>query len=123
MANNTTSPMDVTGKAAENAAKARAKEIAERQDEISIMRQAEASSLANDVFDPKKPDAPLILDEIEEVGVSVNGDNMVIIRTTHDIEDMTFGVGNTYSFKANVKYRVPMELASHLASLGYTWVQ
>jgi len=120
---NSTSPMDVTGKAAENAAKARAKEIAERQDEISIMRQAEASSLANDVFDPKKPDAPLILDEIEEVGVSVMGDNMVIIRTTHDIEDMTFGVGNNYSFKANVKYRVPMELASHLASLGYTWVQ
>lgn len=121
MVSASTSPMDATGKAAERAAKARAKELAERQDEISLVRQAEAESLANDVFDPKKPDAPLVLDEIEEVGVQVRGDEMVIIRTSHDIEEMTFGVGNTYSFKANVKYRVPKALAAYLTQLGYTW--
>ena len=121
MANNTTSPMDATGRAAEKAAKERSKEIADRQDEISLVRQQEAASLQNDVFDPKQPDVPLVLDEIEEVGVAVKGNEMVIIRTTHDIEEMTFGVGNTYTFKANVKYRVPLALAKHLARLGYTW--
>lgn len=121
MATASTSPMDATGKAAESAAKARAKELAERQDEIALVRQAEAVSLANDVFDPLKPDTPLVIDEIEEVGVSVRGDDMVIIRTMHDIEDMTFGIGNNYSFKANVKYRVPKKLANYLTSLGYTW--
>jgi len=114
--------MDVTGKAAENAAKARAKELAERQDEISLIRQAEAVSLENDVFDPQHPSAPLLIDEVEEVGVALKDDGMVIIRTTHDIEEMTFGVGNHYTFKQGVKYRVPRALAAHLAQLGYTWV-
>jgi hypothetical protein len=113
--------MDATGKAAEDAAKARAKEIAARKDEISLVRQQEAVSLENDVFDPKQPDVPLVLDEVEDLGVAVKGDDMVIIRTMHDIEDMTFGVGNNYSFKAGVKYRVPLSLARHLARLGYTW--
>lgn len=122
MANKPTSPMDATGRAAELAAKANAKVLADRADEISISRQAEAESLERDVFDPKKPDAPILLDEIEEVGVSVNNDK-VVIRTHHDIEDMTFGVGNTYSFKAGVKYSVPRELAAYLNDLGYTWVQ
>ena len=122
MANKPTSPMDATGRAAELAAKANAKVLADRAEEISISRQVEAESLERDVFDPKKPDAPILIDEIEEVGVSVNNDK-VVIRTHHDIEDMTFGVGNTYSFKAGVKYSVPRELAAYLNDLGYTWVQ
>lgn len=122
MANQKTSPMDATGLAAEKAAKARAKELAEREGEISLVRQAERESLENDVFDPKNPDQPLLIDEVETVGVNVKDDGMVIIRTMHDIEDMTFGVGNNYSFKAGVKYRVPKGLADYLASLDYIWV-
>ena len=116
-----TSPMDATGRAAEDAAKRNAAELNKRKDEISISRQVEAESLARDVFDPKKPDAPILIDEIETVGVSVNNDT-VIIRTNSDIEDMTFGVGNTYSFKQGVKYSVPRELAQYLARLGYVWI-
>lgn len=122
MANKPTSPQDATGRAAELAAKANAKVLADRAEEISISRQLEAESLERDVFDPKKPDEPLLIDEVEEVGVSVNNDK-VIIRTHQDIEEMTFGVGNTYSFKAGVKYSVPRELAAYLNQLGYTWVQ
>ena len=122
MANKPTSPQDATGRAAELAAKANAKALQDRAEEISISRQVEAESLERDVFDPKKPDAPIFIDEIEEVGVSVNNDK-VVIRTHQDIEDMTFGVGNTYSFKAGVKYSVPRELAAYLGQLGYTWVQ
>ena len=120
MANTPTSPLDATGRAAETAAKKNAAELKKRKDEISIAAQIEAESLENDVFDPKHPDAPLVLDEIENVGVSTAGD-MGVIRTITDIEDMTYGVGNTFTFKAGVKYRVPSGLAAYLEQLGYIW--
>lgn len=125
MANKPTSPQDMTGRAAEEAAKRNAAELAARKDEISISRAAEAASLENDVFDPKKPDQPILIDEIEEVGVSVNNDT-VIIRTISDIDDMTFGVKNgtpqNYTFKAGVRYKVPRELANYLQGIGYLWL-
>jgi hypothetical protein len=125
VANKPTSPQDTTGRAVEDAAKRNAAELAARQDEIALSRQAEATSLENDVFDPKRPDAPILLDEVEEVGVNVAADNFVIIRTISDIEDMTYGVVNgapqNYTFKAGVKYKVSADLASYLARLGYTW--
>ena len=120
MANKATSPLDATGLAAEKAAKANAEALRKRQDEISITAQIEAESLENDVFDPKAPDAPLVLDEIENVGVSTAND-MVVIRTITDIDEMTYGVGNHYTFKAGVKYRVPSGLANYLEQLGYIW--
>jgi hypothetical protein len=112
--------LDATGAAAEKAAKANAKALADRKDEITLMRQAEEVSLANDVFDPKKPDTPILIDEVESVGVSVKND-YVVIRTITDIEDMTYGVGNVYTFKQGVQYRVPRDLAGYLQSLGYIY--
>jgi hypothetical protein len=120
VANTQTSPLDATGKAAEQAAKKNAEALKKRKEEISIATQLETESLEKDVFDPKNPDAPLVLDEIENVGVSTAGD-MVIIRTITDIDDMSYGVGNTYTFKAGVKYRVPRSLADYLEQLGYIW--
>jgi hypothetical protein len=120
VANKATSPLDATGRAAEQATKRNQEALKKRQDEISIATQLEAESLERDVFDPKQPDAPLVLDEIENVGVSTAGD-MVVIRTITDIEEMTYGVGNAYTFKAGVKYRVPVGLANYLEQLGYIW--
>jgi len=126
VANKPTSPQDATGRAAEEAAKRNAAEIQARQEEMSISRKVEAVSLENDIFDPKNPSQPLLIDEIEEVGVSVNNDK-VVIRTHHDIEDMTFGVVNgapqNFTFKAGVRYSVPRALAQHLEQLGYVWRQ
>jgi hypothetical protein len=82
----------------------------------------EAIELETQVFDPKNPDQPILIDEIEEVGVSVNNDK-VVIRTIADIEDMTYGIGNSYTFKQGVKYSVPRDLAQYLESLGYIWRQ
>lgn len=120
MANKPTSPLDATGKAAETATRKNAEALRKRQEEISVAAEIERESLERDVFDPKKPDAPIVLDEIQEVGVSLANDK-VIIRTITDIEDMTYGVGNNYSFKAGVKYSVPRELADYLEGLGYIW--
>jgi hypothetical protein len=116
-----TSPLDATGKAAEDAAKRNAEALKARAEEISVARAQETISLESDVFDPKKPDAPILIDEVEEVGVSINNDT-VIIRTITDIEDMTFGVGNSYTFKQGVRYKVPRELADYLQMLGYIWL-
>ncbi|CAB4179537.1 hypothetical protein UFOVP1033_156 [uncultured Caudovirales phage] len=120
MANTPVSPLDATGRAKEQATKKNAAELKKRAEEISIATQLEAESLEKDVFDPKNPDAPLVLDEIENVGVTTAGD-LVVIRTITDIEDMTYGVGNTFTFKAGVKYRVPAGLAAYLEQLGYIW--
>jgi hypothetical protein len=117
--------LDTTGRAAEEAAKRNAAELAARAEEISITRQAEAISLENDVFDPQNPVAPLLIDEVEEVGVQVANDT-VIIRTVADIEDMTYGMSNgapvNYTFKQGVKYKVSRDLALYLQSLGYLWI-
>ncbi len=120
MANSKTSPLDATGRAAEQAAKKNQEALKKRQDEISIATQVEAESMERDVFDPKHPDAPLVLDDIVDVGVTTAGD-MVVIRTITDVDDMTYGVGNNYTFKAGVKYRVPVGLANYLEQLGYIW--
>jgi ferritin-like protein len=114
--------MDATGRAVEDAAKKRAKDLAERADEISLSRQLEKESLLKDVFDPKTPDQPLLIDEVESVGVAVNNDT-VIIRTNTDIEQMTYGVirgvPQEYNFKAGAKYKVSKDLAAYLNNLGY----
>jgi hypothetical protein len=120
VANTPTSPLDATGLAAEKAAKKNAKALQDRKDEISIAAQVEAEQLETQVFDPKRPDAPIVLDEIENVGVTTAND-MVVIRTITDVDDMTYGVGNHYTFKAGVKYRVPGHLANYLEQLGYIW--
>ncbi|CAB4123754.1 hypothetical protein UFOVP45_20 [uncultured Caudovirales phage] len=118
MANAKVSPLDATGKAAEDAAKKNAEELRLRKDEISISRAAEEELYATGVFDPKTPDKPILLDEVETVGVAVKNET-VIIRTITDIEQMTYGVGNTLNFKAGVKYEVSRDLAAYLDNLGY----
>lgn len=120
MANKATSPLDATGRAAEAATKKNAEALRKRADEISVAAELERESLERDVFDPQKPDAPIVLDEIQEVGVTLANDK-VIIRTITDIDEMTYGVGNTFSFKAGVKYSVPRDLADYLEGLGYIW--
>lgn len=126
MANKPTSPLDTTGRAVEDAAKRVAAEKAKQDSETLLARQQEEISLNHDVFDPKNPEKPILIDEIEELGVSIVSDK-VIIRTITDIEDMTFGIVNgapqNYTFKAGVRYSVPVELAAHLERLGYTWRQ
>lgn len=126
MVNSPTSPLDATGRAVEDAAKRVAAEKSKRDSEISLARKQEEISLDSDVFDAKNPEKPILIDEIEEVGVSVLSDK-VVIRTITDIEDMTFGMVNgapsNYTFKAGVRYSVPVELAAHLERLGYTWRQ
>ena len=125
MATKPTSPQDATGRAAEEAAKRNAKELADRKDQIALSRAAEEELLETGVFDAKTSDKPFLIDEIEEVGIAVNNEQ-IVIRTISDIDDMTYGVVNgtpqSYTFKAGVKYKVPKDLALYLQGLGYLWI-
>jgi len=42
-----------------------------------------------------------------------------VIRVVEDIENMTLGAGNNYSFKAGQKYSVTQQVATHLREKGY----
>ena len=120
MASTQVSPMDVTGVAKAKAEKKTAKDAMDLEKAKAIVAAAEKADLEKNIHDPKNPDAPIILDEIETVGFDPS-DNSVVIRVIQDIDDMTYGVGNTYTFKAGVKYKVPAQIATHLEGLGYIW--
>lgn len=114
------SPLDTTGFKAKQASRRVAKAKQDEIDEITTAR-ALAEAEAEMVQNPQTQRAPIVLDEIEEVGVSL-GNDMVVIRTIADIEDMTYGVGNNYTFKKGQKYSVPRHLAQYLEGLGYLWI-
>lgn len=113
-------PTDATGVARAKEIKKNSEELKKRADEMSTIAAAEAKRLETEVHDPKQEDDPVVLDEIVTVGTELSDDS-VVVRLIADIETMTFGYGNEYSFKAGVKYKVPRDLAQHLETLGYLY--
>lgn len=111
-------PQDVTGKAREAQISANAEALAERAASMS-MATAEAQIKLDtevvDYTDPKK--ATVIIDEPTVVASA--DEETVVIRVVEDIENMTLGVGNYYSFKAGQKYKVGKHVAQHLLEKGY----
>jgi hypothetical protein len=114
-------PTDATGVARSRAIKKNADELAARQEELSTIAAAEAVAIKNEVRDPKVDAPTTVVDEIVEVGDVDLADNTRIVRLVADIEMMTWGYGNDYSFQAGVKYKVPTDLADHLEDLGYLY--
>jgi len=96
-------------------------ELKRRADEITTLAANEAIRMENEVFNPKVSDDTVVLDEVITLGTSL-ADDSVVVRLIADIETMTFGYGNDYSFQAGVKYKVPRDLADHLETLGYLYV-
>lgn len=47
--------------------------------------------------------------------------DLVVIRIAADIEDMTFGAGNLYTFAEGRRYRVPRYIAVHLEEKGLVY--
>jgi hypothetical protein len=113
-------PTDATGVARAKAIKENSEELRRRQDELSTIAAKEAAYEAENVFDPKIQRPVEVIDEVVDTGVAL-ADDSVIVRLIADIEQMTYGYGNDYSFKAGVKYKVPKDLANHLETLGYLY--
>lgn len=43
------------------------------------------------------------------------------MRVVEDLEDVTIGYGNTFTFEAGRTYKVPAFVYNHLAEKGYVW--
>lgn len=112
---------DFTGRqAAAEAAKA-AEEKKARQEQIAMQTAAEQQEFDESVFDvTQNPQQPTVVDEVVPVGVET-ADDSVVVRVAEDIDNMTFGYRNNYTFKAGGKYKVPKALAARLESLGLIW--
>ena len=112
---------DVTGRQREEQIKAHAEELAQRAGEMSMATAAAAAKLETEVLDLTEPNKPAtVIDEVESVGVTL-ADDAQVIRLAEDLEFVTIGVGNHYSFKAGQKYKVAKHVAQHLQEKGYLY--
>jgi len=117
MATSKAKPTDTTGRQREAQQAAFADEQAEAAQTMAMATAQKAVALETEVIDATVPNkATIIVDE----PTIVNDEGKVItIRVVEDIENMTFGAGNYYSFKAGQKYQVTQDLARHLEEKGY----
>lgn len=113
-------PTDATGIARAKEIKKHSEELKRRSDELSTIAAAEAQRMDDEVLDAKQDNEPVVLDEVVVLGADL-GDDSVVIRLVADIDTMTWGYGNEYTFKAGNKYKVPRDLANHLETLGYLY--
>jgi hypothetical protein len=111
---------DVTGRQREAQVKAHAEELAQRAGEMSMATAAVAAKLETEVLDLTVPNKATVIDEVETVGVSLADDTQVI-RVAEDLDFVTIGAGNNYSFKAGQKYKVAKQVAQHLQEKGYLY--
>jgi hypothetical protein len=114
-------PTDVTGRQREQLIKQHAEEISRRAEEMSIATAVETERLETEVVDlSKAPERPTVIDEVEDLGVGL-ADDTTVIRVAEDLDMVTIGVGNHYSFKAGQKYKVPKNVARQLQEKGYLY--
>jgi len=110
-------PGDVTGRIREQQTEQYAEIQQARASEMSMASAEAKIKLETEVLDATQPSRPtVIVDEAIKVGKQ---DDTVEIRVVENIEAMTLGAGNTYSFKAGQKYLVTRHVAKHLEEKGY----
>lgn len=111
---------DVTGRQREAQIQAHAEELAQRATEMSMATATAAYKAETEITDLTDVSRPTVIDEVESVGVTL-ADEVQIVRVAEDIEMMTIGAGNHYSFQAGKKYKVPKHVAAHLQEKGYLY--
>ena len=112
---------DVTGRQREIQIKANAEALAARAGEMSMATAQADYKDQTEVLDLTEPSKlGTVIDEVESVGVSLADDTQVI-RVAEDLDYVTIGAGNSYSFKAGKKYKVTKHVAAHLQEKGYLY--
>jgi hypothetical protein len=111
-------PTDVTGRKRDELAAANAEALQERANEMSLATAEAKVKLETEVLDATKPNrATVVVESVTKVGKQ--DDDVVEIRVIADVENMTLGAGNNYTFKAGQKYAVTKAVANHLKEKGY----
>jgi len=109
---------DVTGRQREELLKSNAEELQKRAEQMSMATAEAQHKLATETLDLTKGPIATVIDEVEDLGVT-SADESEVIRVIEDLDFVTVGVGNHYSFKAGGKYKVPSNVATHLREKGY----
>ena len=111
-------PSDFTGRQRDALVAQQLDDQAARTSELAMATAEAARKIETEVLDATKPNQaqPVVLDQVVK---SEDKAATVTIRVSDDIEGMTFGPNNYYSFKAGQKYEVTPELAAHLELKGY----
>jgi hypothetical protein len=117
---------DYTGAQAERLQKEHAGELLERQGQIGLVNEVPPQADLDGIFDPftgglvdadGAAEAVEDTSPVEEVAWD-GGGGYRTLRVNTDIDEMTYGVGNTFSLKRGVRYRVSEDLYSWLDSKG-----
>lgn len=127
-------PGDFTGQAKAKLAKEHQEEVAKRGDELAMMEAAEAEAAQNRVTDYTAGSAqPVILDSVEDLmaaeqELQMDPAEITVLEAPHrtirinsDLDSVTIGVGQHYSFREGEKYKVPAQVAEHLEEKGFVW--
>ena len=109
---------DFPGRQAAQLASDAAEQRKQVAEQMAMITATEKQEFEDTVYDmTERPDQPTIVDEVIEVGVGL-ADGSVVVRVAEDVENMTYGYRNNYSFKAGGKYKVPRGVADRLGMLG-----
>lgn len=111
-------PTDVTGRVREQLQAEQLQAQADRAAEMSMATAQAQVKLETEVVDATKPNRQTVIVD-DPVTIGNADESNVEIRVIQDIENMTLGKGNNYSFKAGVKYKVTKNVAEHLKEKGY----
>lgn len=118
MATSKAKPTDATGRQREKLQAQYAEQQQEAAAQMAMASVQKQVALETEIIDATKPtQMPTVV--VNEPTVVSSGDDTVVIRVVDDIENMTFGAGNMYSFQAGVQYTVQRDLAKHLQEKGY----
>jgi hypothetical protein len=111
-------PADFTGRQRDALVAQQLEDQAARTNELAMATAEAAIKVETEVIDATKPTRPepVVLDAVVK---SENSKATVTVRVSDNIDAMTFGAGNYYSFKAGQKYEVTPEVAAHLEEKGY----
>lgn len=111
-------PTDATGVVREKMLADNMEALQERAAEMSMATAQAKIKLETEVIDATVPDRQTVIVD-EPVTVGKVTEEAVEIRVIEDIENMTLGAGNNYTFKAGQKYKVTKAVALHLKEKGY----
>lgn len=128
-------PGDFTGRKQQQLEEQRDRELAEKEEQITMANVREQEAADNTAVDLTDPSHPVVIssddavrdganfgDEIEVINddATVVGESARWIRTNETF-NTTIGYGNEYNFVAGQKVKVPANVAAHLEEKGYVW--
>lgn len=110
-------PQDYTGRQKEKLAAEHAEVVRAREDQLAMATaaQAELDDQVRDLAGDRQ--VTQTTDDGEVIYVEAPAQTIRVNSTF----DMSYGIGNNYSFEEGKQYRVPADIARHLDELGYLW--